>query len=254
MKYIIAPQISVEELVKEFQEEISKLGRGVDRISFTKTLNKPDYPKAKIEVTPEAHAKMTTLTALCQKEIGWHMIVDKLDTGIYRISDVVVYPQTVTGVTVTTDDVDYTSWLYKFDDETFNKIRGQGHSHVNMGTFASATDEAYMTQVLQQIDDYYVFLIMNKKGELYTRVYDFVDNVYYENGDSEYLIMLEDNIPTKEWYQSVTNGVVKEVVVTTPSTPSTAYGYYNNKTYAERNAEYKRQQTETSWEKYQTGW
>jgi len=96
-----------------------------------------------------------------------------------------VYPQEVTGSTVNTDWGKYTEWLYSFDDEDFNKIRMQGHSHVNMGVNPSGVDVNHRAEILKQLDPdmYYIFMIWNKALKAHTLIYDMKRNVLYEDDD-----------------------------------------------------------------------
>ena len=70
----------------------------------------------------------------------------------YLISDILVYPQEVTGSTVTTDQNEYEMWLMKQEDDVFNNIRMQGHSHVNMSTSPSSVDLNLYDGILSQLD------------------------------------------------------------------------------------------------------
>ena len=57
----------------------------------------------------------------------------KSDSNEFIVEDIFVYPQEVTGSTVTTDQEAYSKWLYELDDDIFNNLRMQSHSHCNMG-------------------------------------------------------------------------------------------------------------------------
>lgn len=70
-------------------------------------------------------------------------------------------------------------------DPIFNNIRMQGHSHVDFATNPSGTDLAHQEKILDQLmdNDFYIFIICNKRFERTAIIYDLENNVLYENGD-----------------------------------------------------------------------
>jgi hypothetical protein len=82
--------------------------------------------------TLKAYRKTLALVTEFSDEVGWHGAVSRLGVNEFVIEDIFVYPQQVTGSTVSTEQAAYTEWLYGLDDDTFGKIRMQGHSHVNI--------------------------------------------------------------------------------------------------------------------------
>ena len=73
----------------------------------------------------------------------------------------------------------------KLDDDFFNAMRMQGHSHVSMPTSPSSVDTNHQQQILAQLkgDDYYVFMIYNKRLDHTIKIYDYANNVMYEDKD-----------------------------------------------------------------------
>jgi proteasome lid subunit RPN8/RPN11 len=120
-------------------------------------------------------------------EIAWHGTVKRnKEENWYLIKDVFLYPQTLTATTVNTDQEKYQEWLQNIeDDDVFNNIRFQGHSHVNMGTSPSGTDINMYNSFLQVLpkNDYYIFAIMNKTGSFTCFIYDLEKNLIYETQD-----------------------------------------------------------------------
>ena len=57
----------------------------------------------------------------------------------------------------------------------------QGHSHVNMGVSPSGTDTQYYESLLSQINNYYIFIIMNKSDLMMVRYYDKRTNLMYSD-------------------------------------------------------------------------
>ena len=147
----------------------------IDKFAEDAAKNAPDIA---IHMTLLAYVKMSKLVATSDKEIAWHGHVTK-EGNIMTINDIYVYPQVVTSATVDAHEEQYGGWMISTFKEELNHIRMQGHSHVNMGVTPSSTDTTYYKDLLSQIDDFYIFLIINKKGEVHTRVYDKINNVLY---------------------------------------------------------------------------
>lgn len=152
-------------------------------MDITEILDMPFKPV--IFFTKNAQDKMETLVDMCDKEIAWHGLVKKEETDqgdIYTIYDIVVYPQVVTQATaVAIDDVGM--WYMNQPDEIFNFIRMQGHSHVNMSVSPSVTDTTYYNNLLTQVNDYYIFMILNKRGTLHIELHDVVNGIIFEKND-----------------------------------------------------------------------
>ena len=71
------------------------------------------------------------------------------------------------------------------DDDVFNKIRMQGHSHVNMAVSPSSVDLSLYERLLDQLssDMFYIFMIWNKRGEKTVKIYDIRENILFETAD-----------------------------------------------------------------------
>lgn len=167
----------------------------------TKDLINPEgIEKPVIIVEEQASNKLWSYVHLCEKEIGWHGTVVR-EGNIFRILDVFLFPQTVTAATVTTDDDAYSTWILAQDDEVFEHMRFHGHSHVNMPVGASGTDIAYQTNLLRDVQDFYIFGIFNKRGLINFCIYDIETNILFEQNDiivqdycSEFDAVIEDEI------------------------------------------------------------
>ena len=138
--------------------------------------------EATLRFTDTAWKKLNALVAECDKEIAWHGVVTKT-ANVYCVEDILVFPQTVTAATVTSDETEYSLWLANQPDEVFNKLRFHGHSHVNMGTSPSGVDTQYQEDMLKNVKDFYIFAIFNKKGANWCTIYDVEDNIVYEDAD-----------------------------------------------------------------------
>lgn len=165
-----------------FEEEFKK--------SIPETIEKPT-----VYMSSSTYLKMLQFVLLCDKEIAWHGVVERKGS-IFFIKDVFLYPQRITTVTVQTDDTKYTQWAEKLPDETFNTMRFQGHSHVNMGTTPSGTDLTNWNEFLQNLldDDYYIFAIMNKSQDLNLCIYDLANNLIYEKSDITFRVLFNKDL------------------------------------------------------------
>jgi len=180
--------------ILEFSEILDKYLAGADipdgKLSFVRNLPSIEK-KAVVYYSAIAWSKMIAIINEFDKEVAWHGLAKKLEPeegkSAYLIYDIVVYPQQVTGATVNTDQEEYETWLNNFDDETFNAIRMQGHSHVNMGVSPSSVDMEHKESIIRQLDGdmFYIFMIWNKQMKRDITIYDCGENVFYENKDVE---------------------------------------------------------------------
>lgn len=190
-------------LTADFIDYLDKLRTNENSITYR--IDVKDMLKSKVKApivmfSKLANEKMKYLVENHNKEIAWHGTVTKVKKNYY-ITDILVYPQTVTSVTVTTDDEEYAKWLISLDDTTFNSMRLQGHSHVNMGVSPSGTDTNYYKDLLQNLgkDDYYIFMIINKKGDTFINIYDFAQNIIFEDNDID--IKIEGQSDHANWFK-----------------------------------------------------
>jgi len=169
---------------KDFNAMLNDIKVTDGEINYRKSYGYKDCG-AVVWLTAEAYRKILALVTGFSDEVGWHGTVSRESDSEFIIEDIFVYPQEVTGSTVNTDQTEYTKWLYELDDETFNKVRMQGHSHVHMGVSPSGTDVKHRQQILDQLEDdmYYIFMVWNKSLSVHTLVYDMSRNILYEDGD-----------------------------------------------------------------------
>lgn len=185
----ITPKLK-EELRREFEHSLENAKLTDGKISFTKSFPS-DQRKAEVLFTAEAWAKMVMLIQEFSKEIAWHGVAHRVDTedgapDMYLIEDILVYPQEVTGATVSMDTAKYAQWIQENDeDERFYNIHMQGHSHVNMAPNPSSVDLQHQETILSQLgtDNFYIFMIWNKSFKRNIKVYDMEKNALFEDGD-----------------------------------------------------------------------
>ena len=179
----------IQQMLEEFSEKLLNAKLSDGSISYSKSFTYQDDKDSKVNVIfePDAYMKMLTLINTFSDEVAWHGVVEREDDKTFVIKDILVYPQEVTGSTVTTDQERYQKWLMYLEDDVFNNLRMQGHSHVNMGVTPSGVDTNFYDSILTQLpeDAYYIFMIYNKKMDYTVKVYDMRTNTLYENKDVE---------------------------------------------------------------------
>lgn len=200
----------LEECRKDFEDTIAKAKLSDGKINFTKTFAYSDK-KATVYFSAEAWTKMLLLLDNFDKEVAWHGLARRMADGTsneYTIYDILVYPQEVTGATVNTDQETYEQWLIERPDESFNNIRMQGHSHVNMGTSPSSTDLVHQERILEQLEDdmFYIFMIWNKSLKREIKIYDLQKNILFEDGDIS-VKLSDDGFALSEFLQDAKTSV-----------------------------------------------
>lgn len=180
-------------IIENFTETIKNTRMSDGKISFTQTFKYEDKRRASVVFSSVAYAKMLMLVQHFSNEVAWHGVCvrDEEDPSTFRVSDILVYPQSVTGATVDMDQEKYGNWIAdNIDDERFCYLNLQGHSHVRMGVTPSGTDINHQSEILSQLrkDGFYVFMIANKQGDIWFSIYDLRENCLYENADIDYYI------------------------------------------------------------------
>lgn len=184
----------IDTILAEIKEKLLKQKASDKEIKIAYKVAFETNQKANLIFSPTAYGKMMTLIMGFDSEVAWHGTVTR-DGNDFTVDDILVYPQEVTGVTVNTDQAAYEKWLMSLDDDAFNTVRMQGHSHVNMSVSPSSVDEEHQEKILDQLgdNDYYIFLIGNKKMDIYAVIYDMQNNVVFTPrdvkmyiGDQEY--------------------------------------------------------------------
>ena len=155
--------------------------------SSSQPKQKDSCSKATIIYEELAWKKMCALIRTCDKEVAWHYLCRRGElTNEFIIEDIILFPQTVTGATVTSDDLEYAMWVSDLSDEVFAKINGHGHSHVNMGTSPSGVDTQYQRDMINNgLRKFYIFAIWNKSGSNWHTIYDPTENIVWEDADIE---------------------------------------------------------------------
>lgn len=166
--------------------------------------------KPRIIYSPLAWTKQTLLILSQTGEVGWHGIVEAEGDNVFRITDILVYPQMVSSATVKTDELTYSNWLGGQPDEIFSKIRAHFHSHVNMSTHPSGVDEDDKETIVSQMQegrDYYIFMIWNKRFEFSADIYDAINGIRF--GTKDTTIEIEGLGEINAWLEKVTEGITE---------------------------------------------
>lgn len=177
----------MQQIMTEFYDNIMNSKMFDGKISYNKNFKWEKDEKAIVTFAPVAFAKMLQLLYGFSSEVAWHGTVyrDEKQPNRFRVEDIFVYPQLVSGSNVETDQNEYQTWLYALDDEVFDNLRMQGHSHVDFGTTPSTVDTTHQEKILAQIEDdmFYIFMIWNKKMDKFISIYDMANNTLYTTDD-----------------------------------------------------------------------
>lgn len=175
------------QLMQQFKSYLDIARLSDNRINFSATVcASGNKPRPQLYIDGHAYLKMMLYVRDTSTEIAWHGTVERdKENNTYTITNVFLYPQKLAAATVQTDQEKYNDWMENLDDDTFNSLRFQGHSHVNFGATPSPTDLAYYNDMLQILgkNDFYIFMIMNKSGDTTFLIYDLATNTIYETAD-----------------------------------------------------------------------
>lgn len=185
-----------------------------------KALIQMERPTIQIETV--AKAKMFAMAAFCKdKECAAKGIVERVAKDTYLITDFVLYPQLVTGVTVTDDDQAYVQWLIQREDA--DKFKCHLHSHVNMGVSPSGVDwntwENLIKNTPSSEEDpgFLITIIVNQKREYSIHLYDKERNLIFEEKDLD-VVETINGVPMKAWYSEQEKLYIKRKPVATATT------------------------------------
>lgn len=221
-----------EQYMKECRDDfekalkLTKLADG--KLNFTKVFSITDK-KATIFFTGEAWAKMAMLLKEFDKEVAWHGVAHRGEDESrdeYVITDIMVYPQTVTGTSVEMDTEKYALWLMEnANDERFDNIHMQGHSHVNMPTTPSGVDLSHQEEILNMLGDadFYIFMIWNKSFSSTNKVYDLKKNILFE--DKDISVKIVGGVEDLDTFIKGAKEIVKNRSITTSGSGYGGYPY-----------------------------
>ena len=160
-------------------------------------LNMKDESKKPIIIfTSKAYAELVSMHKTnYSKSLEFMYIGEVLkNENNYIIKHFNIVPQCKnSGAYCETDDDKYAIWLQQtYDVKDRDKIRLHGHSHVNMATSPSGTDDSNVLNMMSFVDDYFIQLISNNKLVTTINLYDKQSMLIYKN--LELLILLENGV------------------------------------------------------------
>lgn len=174
--------------------------------------------KPTIQIETVAKAKMFAMANYCtDKECAAKGIVERINDTTYRIIDFVLYPQLVTGVTVTDDEEAYVKWLIK--QENADKFKCHMHSHVNMGVSPSGVDWNTWESLIKNTPSskenpgYLITIIVNQKQDYSIHLYDKEKGIIFEASELD-VVETIDGIPLRAWYTEQEKLYIKKKPVT----------------------------------------
>ena len=211
MKVITVDQKTKEEFLKAVVVEAAQqinIARGIPEVrinkKLTETLEKPEA-NAVVNFSAMAWLKMRTQVQNSKEECAWHGIVEtNEERTIFNILDILVYPQRINGVTVEDDDPKYEVWHQGLNTYTYNHLRMQGHSHIEMHASPSGRDNETYNDMLQSLstNGYYIFMIANKQGNMWFNIYDLANNRIWENTDIDVRV---ENTDLYGWFKEMSD-------------------------------------------------
>lgn len=201
-----------EALLKDISTKFHEnCNRNISDFSYTKTdvndflknILKENTEKPIIQITSDAYTKMYELVKQSTVEIQWHGLVEKIN-NTYKIYDILLFPQTNTASSTSSDQNEFAEWQTKLiQDMSFpiNQMRLHGHSHVNMNVYSSSIDDGYQSELITKVEDgdFYIFLVLNKRMEMYPLLYDFDKQILFEGTDIQIEILDNNNQDIRNW-------------------------------------------------------
>lgn len=178
----------------------------------------------------KAYDKMRLYVELCEDEIGWLGYVEKLKDGQgYMVTDVFLLDQEVHATTTELSPsaiIDFYNSLDEEGREKFlNSCKLWGHSHVNMAPTPSGQDDAQGLELSKDVEDFYIRLITNKRGEYNITFYD--KQIKAKVMTDEVILYSPEGIQLrKEIQEEIKQKVKKKTYSSTPTTRT--YDYSDN--------------------------
>lgn len=122
--------------------------------------------KPTLSIPIDSYRKMMAYTDLCQGEVTWFFDVEYIqDNHTFMVGEVYLLEQEAGGADVEMDEETISKFLEQMIERGVTQLpRGWGHSHVNMGTFFSGTDEQTITELTN--NTFIVALVVNKRREM----------------------------------------------------------------------------------------
>ncbi len=222
----------IQSALLKFEDDLRKTKTRDGKISLSFKLT-CENKKAQLWFTNQAWTKMFALVDAFESEVQWHGLVSRVMDNMFLIEDILLFPHEASSATVTSDQKEYEEWQDSLSDKEFNKCRFHGHSHVRMDVSPSPVDTRYRSDILNNFaepdddeDQFYVFLITNKRREFNVEIYDLTNNILYETTDINYDVLVKDDLSLSAFVKEA-----KELV----TIPATKYTKPCNSHYPPQN-------------------
>jgi hypothetical protein len=184
----------------------------------------------KIKIPRCLYDKIFMYTKCIDKEIAGFGDVEVDDTNkLYCITSLMMFKQKVSGSSVDFSSEHLGEMLGEAmaSGQDLSKTKFEWHSHVNMGVFWSATDEECCKTLVGCSRDFYLFFVVNKKGELLARV----DYLVPFAGGTIQLTHLQIPVLIEEPVDNELETIVKADIAKYIEEPATHHNAWNSREY-----------------------
>ncbi len=141
--------------------------------------------------------KMHAYVMLTELEIAWYGLVERFQddkSNDFYIYEVMLPKQTISKAQVTIPADGLIDMAMRLKPEDRQAIKFHGHSHNSMGVFVSGTDETDRANILKDEDEFFIFAICNRAGEMQIDLYDRRHNVAFNDIQWELFDPMPDSV------------------------------------------------------------
>lgn len=161
--------------------------------AFTSKITVSGVPR--VFIAPQALWDMYDLVDMCSVEISWLGLVEEIGRDFY-VSEIFLIEQDCHPAETEMSAEGLATLTLKVMDErgmdVANSLRFWGHSHVNMGTGPSGTDESTMKMFEDGGHPYTIRAILNKDGRMEMGVFLYDKGIVVKDAPWEVFVAQED--------------------------------------------------------------
>lgn len=182
--------------------------------------------KFNLTIEESAYNDLKIVTDICKDEVGCILEAEKIENKniiTYKINKVHLPKQEVHGATCELDAESQDEIVRNLEDP--NVLRGWFHSHVSMSVSPSSQDNTTFKELYENIDNFYIMLIMNKGGSSYAEIVDKKENVIIK-GLPLTRSITKGTFTYEEWKKEIEEKV--EELLPKRTTYLSHYDYYND--------------------------